>query len=75
MTTGVGLVEEAGIDVCTKDHVTQSIDDAIGRVGSNIVKEKMDSLFCGHCGARLAGGDGAECNQKFVVHRSCIVKQ
>jgi hypothetical protein len=35
----------------------------------------MDSLFCGHCSARLAGGDGAECNQKLVVHRSCIVQQ
>ncbi len=41
-TVGVGLVEEAGISVCTEDHVAQSIDNAIRRVGSNIVKEKID---------------------------------
>ena len=46
-TAGVSLVEEASIGVCTKDHVTGSIDDAIQRVGSNVVKEEMDSLFCG----------------------------
>ena len=74
-TAGVGLVEEAGIGMCTKDHVARLIDDAIQRVGSNIVKEKMDHLFCGHCSARLVGSDGAERNQKLVVHRSCIVKQ
>ncbi len=74
-TAGVGLVEEAGISVCTEDHVAQSVDNVIQRVGDNIVKEKMDSLFCGHCSARLAGNDGAECNQKFVVHRSYIVQQ
>ena len=74
-TAGVGLIEEAGIGVCTKDLVARSIDDAIRRVGSNIVKEKMDSLLCGHCSARLAGGNGAERNQKLFVHRLCIVKQ
>jgi hypothetical protein len=47
-TVGVSLVEEAGIGVCTKDHVTGSIDDAVQRVGGNVVKEEMDSLFCGN---------------------------
>ncbi len=74
-TAGVVLVEEAGICVCTEYHVARSVDDAIQRVGGNIVKEKMDSLFCGHCSTRLAGGNGAECNQKLVVHCSCIVQQ
>ncbi len=46
-TAGVSLFEEAGISVCTKDHVTGMIDDAVQRVGSNIVKEEMDGLFCG----------------------------
>ncbi len=45
-TVGASLVEEAGIGVCTRDHVARSIDDAVQRVGSNVVKEKVDSPFC-----------------------------
>ena len=72
---GVSLVEETGISVCTKDHVTGLIDDASQRIGSNVVKEEMDSLFCGDRCTWLVGGYGTECNQKLVVHRSCIVEQ
>jgi hypothetical protein len=32
------------------------------RIGSNIVKEEVDSVFCGNGGLGLAGADGAESN-------------
>ncbi len=36
-TAGVSFVEKSCIQVGTKDHVTNLIDDAIGRIGSNII--------------------------------------
>ncbi len=47
-TAGVSLVEESGIGVCTQNHATGSMVDAVRRVGSNVVKEEMDGLFSGN---------------------------
>ncbi len=46
--TGVGLIEESGISMGTQEHVTRSINDAIRRIGSNIVKKEVNCLFSGH---------------------------
>jgi hypothetical protein len=43
-------------------HVASSIDYAITQVGSNIVKEEVDRVFCGNTGLGLVGADGAESN-------------
>ncbi len=32
------LIEEASIGMCTQDHVTSRIDDAVVWVGGNIIK-------------------------------------
>jgi hypothetical protein len=37
MAAGVSLIEESCIGVGTQDHVTKSIDDAVRRIGSNII--------------------------------------
>jgi hypothetical protein len=74
-TAGVSFVEEPGIGVGTQNHVTGSIYYAIQRVGSNIFEEEMDSLFSGNCSIWLAGDDGAESNQKLVVHRLGILEK
>jgi hypothetical protein len=35
----LGFIEKTGVGVSTKDHVTSSIDNAVIRVGSNIVQD------------------------------------
>ncbi len=37
VATGVSLIEKSCIGVGTRDHVTRLIDDAIRRIGSNII--------------------------------------
>jgi hypothetical protein len=49
LTAGVSFIEEPGIGVGTQNHVTGLMYYAVRRVGSNIVKEEMDSLFSGNC--------------------------
>jgi hypothetical protein len=34
---GVSLIEESCIGVGTQDHVTRLIDDAVRRIGSNMI--------------------------------------
>ncbi len=46
-TVGVSFVEKSCIQEGTKDHVTSSIDDAIGRIGSNIIEKEVNCLFGG----------------------------
>jgi hypothetical protein len=79
MTVGVCLVEETGIGVGAQNHVTGSIHDAVQRVGSDIVEEKMDCLVSGNRSVRLTDGDGAECNQKPCCpplgHNRAAIKQ
>ena len=54
-TAGDCLVEETSIGVGAQNHVTGSINNAVQRVGSNIVEEEMDCLFCVGAGvARVA---------------------
>jgi hypothetical protein len=59
----VGFIEEACIYVGTKYHVACTIDYAIIRIGSNIVKEEVHHLFCGNGGLGLGGSNGAEHNK------------
>ncbi len=59
----VGFVEKVCIRMGTKYHVARTIDYAIIRIGSNIVKEETHRLFCGDGGLDLAGSDGAESNE------------
>ncbi len=33
-----GFIEEASISMCTQDHVTSAIDNAVIRVGGNIIE-------------------------------------
>jgi hypothetical protein len=47
-TAGVSFVEKSCIGVGTRDHVTSSIDDAIRRVGSNIIKKEVNCMFGGY---------------------------
>ncbi len=58
-----GFIEEACICVGTKYHVACTIDYAVIRIGSNIVKEEVHSLFCGDGGFGLAGRNGTECHE------------
>ncbi len=37
MAVGVSLIEKSCIGVGTQDHVTRLIDDAVRRIGSNIL--------------------------------------
>ncbi len=71
----VGFVEEACILMGTKNHVACTIDYAIIRIGSNIVEEEIYCLFCGNGGLGLAGSNGAERNEEFVINRPCVVEQ
>ena len=59
----VGFVEEACICMGTKYHVACTIDYAVIRVGSNIVKEEVHRLFCGDGGLGLVGSNGAKRNE------------
>ncbi len=59
----IGFVEEACIQMGTKDHVTCLIDYTLIWIGSNIVKEEVHHLFCGDSDLGLAGGNGAESNK------------
>ncbi len=59
----VGFVEEACISMGTKYHVAYTIDYAVIRIGSSIVKEEIHHLFCGDGGLGLAGSNGAERNE------------
>jgi hypothetical protein len=34
----LGFIEEASIGMCTQDHLTSAIDDAIVWVGGNIIE-------------------------------------
>ncbi len=59
----VGFIEEACIRMGTKYHVACTIDYAVIRIGSNIVKGEIHHLFCGNGGLGLAGSNGAERNE------------
>ncbi len=71
----IGFVEEACICMGTKYHVACPIDCAVIWIGSNIVEEEVHCLFCGNGGLGLAGGDGAESNELFVIDHPCMVEK
>ncbi len=71
----VGFAEEACIYVGTKYHVVCTIDYAVIKISSNIVKEEVHRLFCGNGGLGLAGSNGAERNELFVINHLCIEEQ
>jgi hypothetical protein len=47
-TAGVSFIEKSCIQVGTKDDFTSLIDDAVRRIGSNIVKKEVNCLFGGY---------------------------
>ncbi len=60
---GIGFVKEACICMGTKYHGASSIDYSITWIGSHIVMEEVQRLFCGNSGLGLVGADGAESNK------------
>jgi hypothetical protein len=71
----IGFVEEVCIRMGTKYHVTCLIDYAVIWIGSNIFKEEVHCFFCGDGGLGLAGGNGTESNEKFVVDRPYLIQK
>ena len=61
--------------MCTQDHVASSIDDAIVRVGCNIIQEEVHCFFCGDCGLSLSRGYGTEGHNELVIHCTCVVQK
>ncbi len=72
---GVGFIEKTCIGMGTQDHVTGPVYNAVSGIGSNIVKKEVNCLFSCNSSGCLALGDGTEGYQKFIVHRSGIVKE
>ncbi len=69
------FVEEASISMCTQDHLTSVIDDAIIWIGSNIIQLKMDCLFRGKSGFGLFVCKGTENHKEFVIYCTSIVEK
>ncbi len=73
--SGVGLIEKACIRMGTQDHVTRPVNNAVRWIGSNIVEKEVNCLLSGNGSVCLAGGNGTEGYQKFVVDCSGIVEE
>ncbi len=69
------FVEVACICMCTKYHVTRSVDNAIIGVCGDVVEERFHKLFRVYCRLSLSCADGIECYQQLVVNSSCIIQE
>ncbi len=61
--------------MCTKYHVTHSVDNAIVEVYGNVVEERFHELFQVYCHLSLSCTDGIECYQQLIVHSLCIIQE
>jgi hypothetical protein len=69
------FIEVAYICMCTKYHVTCSVDNAIIGVCGYMVEERFYELFCVYCRLSMLCADCIECYQQLVVDSSCIIQE
>jgi hypothetical protein len=61
--------------MCTKYHVTHSVDNTnVGACG-DVVEEHFNELFRVYCCLSLSCADGIECYQKPIVDSLCIIQE
>ncbi len=69
------FVEVACICMCTKYHVTRSVDNAIIGVCGDVVEELFHELFRVYYCLSLSCADGIECYQQLIAYSLCIIQE
>ena len=63
------------VGVSGSNHLAGSIDDAIVRVGGDVVEELVDGLRGGFSGGGLFGTDGVDGNQELVINGATVEEE
>ena len=69
------FIEKSYIRMSTQNDVACLVGNAAMWIGSNIIKQEVDGLFCGNSGLGLTGFNSTESNKKFFVYSASVVEE